>query len=74
MCKHIPQQSEVDKFLKNIRTKVLHTTQLLIQTESLITGYSKSPDKYINILKTVTSGVHNLLRKDFNVKHKNMYF
>ena len=43
MCKHIPQQSEVDKLLKNIRTKVLHTTWLLIQRESLITEYSKSP-------------------------------
>ena len=42
MCKHIPQQSEVDKLLKNIRTKVLYTIQLLIQTESLITEYTKS--------------------------------
>ena len=43
ICKHIPQQSEFDKFLKNIRPKVLHTTQLLIQRASLITEYSKSP-------------------------------
>ena len=42
MCKHIPQQSEVNRFLQNIRTKVLHTTRLPIQTPSLINEYSKS--------------------------------
>ena len=42
MHKHIPQQSEVDRLLRNVCTKVLHTTWLLIQRESLINEYSKS--------------------------------
>ena len=53
--KHIPQQSEVDRFLRNIQTKVLHTTQLLIQTESLITEYSKS-SKFRQIYQYIKHG------------------
>ena len=55
MHKHIPQQSEVNEFLKNIRTKVLHTTQLPIQTESLITEYSKS-SKFRQIYQYIKNG------------------
>ena len=67
MQKHTPQQSEVDKLLKNIRTKVLHTIQLLIHTESLIMEYSKSQkfrqiyqhikDGYIRGLQSVRKGI-----------------
>ena len=76
MHKHIPQQSEVDKFLKNIRTKVLHAIWLPIQRESLITEYWKSP-KFRQIYQYIKDGyirVHNLLGKEFYLKHKNMYF
>ena len=55
MHKHIPQQSEVNKFLQNRRTKVLHTTQLLIQTQSLINEYSKLP-KFRQIYQCIKNG------------------
>ena len=51
----MPQQSEVDKLLKNIRTKVLHTIWLPIQTESLITEYTKSP-KFKQIYQYIKHG------------------
>ena len=55
MHKHIPQQSEVDRFLRNIWTKVLHTTWLLIQKESLINEYSRSP-KFRQIYQYIKNG------------------
>ena len=55
MCKHIPQQSEVNKFLQNIRTKVLQTSQLPIQRESLINEYPKSP-KFRQIYQYIKNG------------------
>ena len=33
---HIPKQSEVERFLQNLRPKVLHTTRLPIQTVQLV--------------------------------------
>ena len=54
MHRHITWQSELDIFLKNIWTEVLHTTWLLIRTESLINEYSKSP-KFWQIYQYIKS-------------------
>ena len=43
LCSHIPKQSELDNFLPNLRTKVLLTMNLPIQTAQLVSAYAKSP-------------------------------
>ena len=39
--KHIPRQSDIDKIVKNIETRVIHSLELLIQAQDL--------EKHINI-------------------------
>ena len=43
MHSHIPKQSEVDTFLKNLWAKVLHTMWLPVQVAQLVSEYSNSP-------------------------------
>ena len=40
--KHIPRQSDIDKILKSIETRVIHRLELLIQAQDLIKPYQTS--------------------------------
>ena len=39
ICKHIPRQSDIDKIVRNIETRVIHSLELLIQAQDLIKAY-----------------------------------
>ena len=40
--KHIPRQSDIDKIVKNIETRVIHSLELLIQAQDLVKAYQHS--------------------------------
>ena len=40
--KHIPRQSDIDKIVRNIETRVIHSLELLIQAQDLIKAYQHS--------------------------------
>ena len=40
--KHIPRQSHIDKIVKNIETRVIHSLELLIQAQDLVKVYQHS--------------------------------
>ena len=40
--KHIPRQSDIDKIVKSIETRVIHGLELLIQAQDLIKAYQTS--------------------------------
>ena len=40
--KHIPRQSDIDKFVKSIETQVIHRLELLIQAQDLVKAYQTS--------------------------------
>ena len=40
--KHIPRQSNIDKIVKNIEIRVIHSLELLIQAQDLIKAYQHS--------------------------------
>ena len=66
LCSHIPQQSEVDRFLKNLCTRILHMTQFPIQAASLIEKYSKLPrfkHLYQYIKEGYFKGLQHIRRK-----------
>ena len=42
ICKHMPRQSDIDKIVKNIETRVIHSLELLIQAQDLIKVYQHS--------------------------------
>ena len=42
MRKHIPQQSDIDKIVKSIESRMIHGLELLIQAQDLIKGYQTS--------------------------------
>ena len=42
ICKHIPRQSDTDKIVKNIETRVIHSLELPIQAQDLIKAYQHS--------------------------------
>ena len=42
ICKHIPRQSDIDKIVKNIETRVIHSLELPIQAQDLIKAYQHS--------------------------------
>ena len=39
ICKHIPRQSDIDKIVKNIETRVIHSLELPIQAQDLVKAY-----------------------------------
>ena len=39
--KHIPRQSDIDKIVRNIETRVIHSLELPIQAQDLIKAYQK---------------------------------
>ena len=40
--KHIPRQSDIDKIVKNIETRVIHSLELPIQAQDLVKAYQHS--------------------------------
>ena len=55
ICKHIPQQSDIDKIVKNIKTCVIHSLKLSIQAQDLIKAYEHSTH-FHDIYQYITDG------------------
>ena len=53
--KHIPRQSDIDKIVKNIETRVIHSLELLIQAQDLIKAYQHSTH-FHDIYQYITDG------------------
>ena len=53
--KHIPRQSDIDKIVKNIETRVIHSLELLIQAQDLIKAYQHSTH-FRDIYQYITDG------------------
>ena len=55
ICKHIPRQSDIDKIVKNIETRVVHSLELLIQAQDLIKAYQYSTH-FCDIYQYISDG------------------
>ena len=53
--KHIPRQSDIDKIIKNIETRVIHSSELPIQAQDLIKAYQHSTH-FHDIYQYITDG------------------
>ena len=53
--KHIPRQSDIDKIVRNIETRVIHSLELLIQAQDLIKAYQHST-RFCDIYQYITDG------------------
>ena len=53
--KHIPRQSDIDKIVKNIETRVIHSLELLIQAQDLVKAYQHSTH-FHDIYQYITDG------------------
>ena len=53
ICKH--RQSDIDKIVKNIETRVIHSLELLIQAQDLIKAYQYST-RFHDIYQYITDG------------------
>ena len=53
--KHIPRQSDIDKIVKNIETRVIHSLELPIQAQDLIKAYQHS-NHFHDIYQYITDG------------------
>ena len=55
ICKHIPRQSDIDKIVKNIETRVIHSLELPIQAQDLVKAYQHST-RFRDIYQYITNG------------------
>ena len=55
ICKHISRQSDIDKIVKNIETRVIHSLQLPIQAQDLVKAYQHSTH-FHDIYQYITDG------------------
>ena len=53
--KHIPRQSDIDKIVKNIETRVIHSLELPIQAQDLVKAYQHSTH-FRDIYQYITDG------------------
>ena len=53
--KHIPRQSDIDKIVKNIETRVIHSLELPIQAQDLVKVYQHST-YFHDIYQYITDG------------------
>ena len=53
--KHIPRQSDIDKIVKNIETRVIHSLELPIQAQDLVKAYQHSTC-FRDIYQHITDG------------------
>ena len=49
--KHIPRQSDIDKIVRNIETRVIHSSELPIQAQDLVKAY-----QHCDIYQYITDG------------------
>ena len=55
ICKHFPRQSDIDKIVRNIETRVIHSLELPIQAQDLIKAYQHSTH-FCDIYQYITDG------------------
>ena len=55
ICKHIPRQSDIDKIVRNIETRVIYSLELPIQAQDLIKAYQHSTH-FCDIYQYITDG------------------
>ena len=55
ICKHIPRQSDIDKIVKNIETRIIHSLELPIQAQDLVKAYQHST-RFCDIYQYITDG------------------
>ena len=55
ICKQIPRQSDIDKIVKNIETRVIHSSELPIQAQDLVKVYQHSTH-FHDIYQYITDG------------------
>ena len=53
--KHIPRQSDIDKIVRNIETRVIHSLELPIQAQDLVKAYQHST-RFRDIYQYITDG------------------
>ena len=53
--KHFPRQSNIDKIVKNIETRIIHSLELLIQAQDLVKAYQHSTH-FHDIYQYITDG------------------
>ena len=53
--KHIPRQSDIDKIVKNIETRIIHSLELSIQAQDLVKAYQYST-RFRDIYQYITDG------------------
>ena len=53
--KHIPRQSDIDKIVRNIETRIIHGLELPIQAQDLVKGYQHST-RFHDIYQYITDG------------------
>ena len=53
--KHIPRQSDIDKIVRNIETRIIHSLELLIQAQDLVKAYQHST-RFHDIYQYITDG------------------
>ena len=53
--KHIPRQSDIDKIVRNIETRIIHSLELPIQAQDLIKAYQHST-RFHDIYQYITDG------------------
>ena len=53
--KHIPRQSDIDKIVRNIETRVIHSLELPIQAQDLVKAYQTSTH-FCDIYQYITNG------------------
>ena len=52
ICKHIPRQSDIDKIVRNIETRVIHSLELPIQAQDLVKVYQTSARIFVTFINT----------------------
>ena len=55
ICKHIPRQFDMDKIVKNIETRVIHSLELPVQAQDLVKAYQHSTH-FCDIYQYITDG------------------
>ena len=68
--KHIPRQSDIDKIVRNIETRIIHSLELLIQAQDLVKAYQHSTP-FRDIYQYITDGNFHLAQNCIRAKALN---
>ena len=63
--KHIPRQSDIDKIVRNIETRIIHSLELLIQAQDLVKAYQHSTH-FRDIYQYITKAQNCIRAKALN--------